>query len=86
MVSRSRHPFDYGFSTDTAYQFKRKAPSSLYPGCPLPGFSKQTRKFSGAGRRHAVLVQVTQAHCNDNYRPDPRVASASQRAKRQMLV
>jgi hypothetical protein len=40
-------------------------------------------KFSDARRRHPMPVQATHAYCNDNHRPDPRVAAASQRAKRQ---
>jgi hypothetical protein len=43
-------------------------------------------KFSGARRQHPMPVQATHAHSNDNHRPDPRVAAASQRAKRQTLV
>jgi hypothetical protein len=43
-------------------------------------------KFSDARRWHPMPVQATHAHCNDNHRPDPRVAATSQRAKRQTLV
>jgi hypothetical protein len=43
-------------------------------------------KFSDARRRHPMPVQATHARCNDNHRPDPRVAPASQRTKRQTLV